>query len=61
MRNYSWRGRAVRRQGAYVFGLGWAVAFYVSDYGVPALIGRASRVPSTVPSGLEEAGSARPL
>jgi hypothetical protein len=33
------RGRTVRRRGAYGFGLGWALAFYLSYYGLPALIG----------------------
>jgi hypothetical protein len=31
--------RVVRRRGAYAFGLGWALAFYLSYYGLPALVG----------------------
>jgi hypothetical protein len=37
-------GRGPRRRGAYGFGLGWAVAFYLSFYGAPALIGVAAVV-----------------
>jgi hypothetical protein len=32
-------GRSVSRRAAYGFGLGWAVAFYLGYYGLPAAIG----------------------
>lgn len=41
-RDRAGRDRLIRCRGAYGFGLGWAVAFYLSYYGLPAL-GRCDR------------------